>query len=232
MPTIWNMNTLELVIGNKNYSSWSLRPWILLRNKDIQFRETRIPLYQDGSHEELLKHSECAKVPVLKFADSTVWDSLAICETIAELFPEKQCWPEDPAQRAEARAISSEMHSGFFELRNTLHMNCRKSMIYSPVGAELQLEIDRIQHIWTNCRQRFHAGGNFLFGNFTIADAMFAPVVLRFNSYGITPAGPAKEYMASMLGLPELKDWIAAGQAELEHMPQYEVTAVFAADHP
>lgn len=226
------MSKLELVIGNKNYSSWSLRPWILLKHKDIQFEETRIPLYQEGSHEELLKHSDSARVPVLKFGDTTVWDSLAICETIAELFPDKQCWPEDPAQRAQARAISSEMHSGFFEMRNTLHMNCRKSMIYSPVSAELQSEIARIQTIWTKCREQFHAAGNYLFGSFTIADAMYAPVVLRFNSYGIKCGGLVQEYMANMLGLPELRDWISAGQAEVEYMAQYEVSAALANGHP
>lgn len=231
-PTIWSMNTIELVIGNKNYSSWSLRPWVLLKHKDIQFEETRIPLYQEGSHEELLKHSDYAKVPVLKFDHTTVWDSLAICETIAELFPEKQCWPEEPAQRALARAISSEMHSGFFEVRNTLPMNCRKSMTYSPVSAELQAEITRIQAIWTKCRKRFRTNGSYLFGSFTIADAMYAPVVLRFNSYGINCGEFAQEYMANMLGLPELRDWITAGQAEVEHMAQFEVSAALAGGHP
>ena len=219
------MDLLELVIGNKNYSSWSLRPWILLKNKSIPFSETRVPLYIDGSHEELLKQSDSAKVPVLKMSENVVWDSLAICETIAELFPEKACWPDDAAMRAEARAISCEMHSSFSTLRDLLPMNCRRSMVYSPVSAQLQNDIDRVQEIWSNCRERFHAEGDFLFGKFTIADAMFAPVVLRFNSYGIERNDVVQDYMTNMLSLPELQDWIVTGQAESEHMPHYEVEA-------
>lgn len=224
-PTIWRMNKIELIIGNKNYSSWSLRPWILLKNKNIPFLETRIPLYQEGSHEELLLHSDTALVPVANFGTTRVWDSLAICETLAELYPDKRCWPDDPSERAIARAISSEMHSGFFELRNTLPMNCRQNMVYSKISSKLQGDISRIQNIWTICRERNEGAGDFLFGEFTIADAMYAPVVLRFNSYGIELAEPVRAYMASMLSLSELREWKTAGQAEVEHVLHYDEPA-------
>ena len=173
----------HLIIGNKNYSSWSLRPWLLLKEKGISFEETKIPLYIEGSKEQLLKYSPSGKVPALTHDGTTVWDSLAICEYISELYPEKGCWPEETEARALARSISNEMHSGFFAIRNTLHMNCRKKIIFAQITPELEADIKRICETWRFCRDKYSQAGEFLFGSFSIADAMYAPIVLRFNSY-------------------------------------------------
>lgn len=213
----------HLIIGNKNYSSWSLRPWILLREKNIPFKETKIPLYLEGSKKELLKYTPSGKVPSFIYDKLQVWDSLAICETIAELYPEKNCWPNDLESRAMARSISNEMHSGFSAIRNTLPMNCRKSMVFEPISAELQMEIDRILEIWRSCRTTNSTEGSFLFGSFTIADAMFIPIVLRFNSYGIKVGKLEQSYMNSMLELSALKEWIAEGIQETEVIVAAEV---------
>lgn len=213
----------HLIIGNKNYSSWSLRPWILLREKNIQFKETKIPLYLENTKEELLKYAPSGKVPSFFHDSLRVWDSLAICETIAELYPEKSCWPENPESRAWARSVSNEMHSGFSAIRNALPMNCRKSMVFEPILAELQGEIDRILEIWSTCREAHSTKGDFLFGTFSIADAMFMPIVLRFNSYNIKVGKIEQIYMNSMLGLPALKEWIAEGIQETEVIAESEV---------
>ena len=213
----------HLIIGNKNYSSWSLRPWILLREKNIPFKETKIPLYLDNTKEELLKYAPSAKVPSFFHDAIQVWDSLAICETIAELYPEKKCWPEDLEIRAKARSISHEMHSGFSVIRNTLPMNCRKSMVFEPISAELQMEIDRILEIWRTFREAHSPKGAFLFGSFSIADAMFMPIVLRFNSYSIKVGKIEQIYMDSMMALPAVKEWIASGIEETEVIAVAEV---------
>jgi len=213
----------HLIIGNKNYSSWSLRPWLLLRENNIAFKETKIPLYQADSTKQILQYSASAKVPAFIHDETTVWDSLAICEYIAELYPEKNCWPQDISQRAWARTISSEMHSGFFAIRNTLPMNCRAAMQFNNISSELQAEIDRICEIWRQCRQAHESTGDFLFGTFSIADAMFAPIVLRFNSYGIKVCKQVQHYMDNILSLPSLQDWINEGLAEKEIILDGEV---------
>lgn len=214
----------KLIIGNKNYSSWSLRPWLLLRELGIPFAEVKVPLSVEGSKEELLRYSPSGKVPAFYRDDLVVWDSLAICEFVAELYPEKHCWPSNAEQRALARSISHEMHSGFFSIRNTLPMNCGKSIVVADISESLQSEIDRVCEIWRQFRQKSAEVGPFLFGKFSIADAMYAPVVLRFKGYGIDVGEVEKEYMESMLSLNSLQEWVAEGVAETELISQYEVS--------
>lgn len=216
------MTKSRLIIGNKNYSSWSLRPWLLMRVKGIVFDEQRITLHTDAGNQAIREFSPSGKVPVYLHGDMTLWDSLAICEYINDLYPEKQCWPEEIQQRAVARSISSEMHSSFQTIRNTLYMNCRKKMVYRDISPKLQTELDRVRQIWRQCREKKPAGP-FLFGEFSIADAMYAPMVLRFNSYGIEVDNPEHEYIQNMLSLEVLQEWIQAGVAETEILPGHEV---------
>jgi len=213
----------QLIIGNKNYSSWSLRPWLLMQVKDIPFTEEKIYLYCDGSSNLIRQHSPAGKVPVLENSEVKVWDSLAICEYLAEAYPEKYCWPQDMQARALARSIAAEMHSGFFFIREKLPMNCRQSMRYAVKDDALQSEINRINSIWQDCRLHYQDQGEFLFGDFSIADAMYAPVVLRFNSYGIEVGSVAKAYMRNILALKPMQQWIQAGQAESAVIRQAEI---------
>lgn len=213
---------LTLVIGNKNYSSWSLRPWLILKQAAIPFTEIRIPLYAGDWRERVLQHSPSGKVPALEHDTVKIWDSLAICEYLAELFPEKQLWPANVTARAEARAVSAEMHSGFQALRQNMSMNVRRRMPGRGRTPEVTADIERITAMWNDCRRRYAAGGSFLFGRFSIADAMYAPVVLRFQTYEVPVVGAAGEYMQTLLALPALQEWIAAAHAEKESIPHYE----------
>jgi glutathione S-transferase len=212
----------KLIIGNKNYSSWSLRPWILMKQIGIPFEEVRIPLFEKGYKDEILKHSPSGKVPALCSGSLTVWDSLAICENVAEVYPEKKCWPEEMTARSMARSVSHEMHSGFLEIRNTLLMNCKKQTELNEIPLELQSEIDRICEIWRSCRQLFSNEGNFLFGQFSIADAMYAPIVLRFKSYGIRVGEREGAYMKAMMSLDSLREWVAEAVIEKESIAEYD----------
>mgnify|MGYP001559583556 FL=1 len=216
------MDELALVIGNKNYSSWSLRPWLLLKQAGIPFTEHHIPLYVGDWHERVLKHSPSGKVPALQHGAIKIWDSLAICEYLAERFPEKQLWPADSAARAEARAVSAEMHSGFQALRQNMFMNIRRRMPTRGRTPEVATDIERITAMWNDCRRRYTSGGPFLFGRFSIADAMYAPVALRFQTYMVPVDGAAGEYMRTLLALPALQEWVAAAHAEKESIPHYE----------
>jgi glutathione S-transferase len=213
---------LTLVIGNKNYSSWSLRPWLLLKQAGITFREIRIPLYTPTSRAEILRYSPAGKVPVLLDDDATVWDSLAICEHLAERFPQACVWPQARQARALARSISAEMHAGFQALRHNMSMNCRRSFPGKGYGPGIRDEIERIEGIWTDCRKRYGAGGDMLFGHFTVADAMYAPVALRFQTYGVDLQGAAGDYMKAVLALPPVQEWITAARTEAETIPQFE----------
>jgi len=215
----------NLIIGNKNYSSWSLRPWLLMKVKNVPFNEIKIPLYIEGSKDKLLRFSPSGKVPAFEHEGNSVWDSLAICEHIADLYPEKKCWPENINERALARSISNEMHSGLLAIRNTLHMNCRKSITFKNITQELKADITRVCEIWQLCRKQHSNSGKFLFGEFSIADAMYAPIVLRFNSYGIEVGDVEKEYMNNLLSIHSLKEWIADGIQEKEHLAECEVEA-------
>ncbi len=204
---------LKLIIGNKNYSSWSLRPWFLLRQAGIDFEEILIPLYQGDYKQQLLRHSPSGKVPCLLDEAVAVWDSLAIAEYLAERFPSLNLWQQDVAQRAEARSISAEMHAGFSALRSHFGMNLRYRHD-TPVPAEVAPEIERIVEIWSSCRQRFGDKGPFLFGQFSIADAMFVPVCCRFRSYGVKLPADCANYVEHMLNLPAMTDWYAGAAAE------------------
>jgi glutathione S-transferase len=215
--------TLKLVIGNKNYSSWSMRPWLALRATGIAFEEVVIPLYTGAADKQrILNFSHSGKVPVLIDGDVTIWDSLAIIEYLAERFPESKLWPEDRASRAHARSISAEMHSGFAALRNECGMN-----LHRPVGAialsdDARADIARIQQIWIECRKRHGRAGPFLFGSFGGADAMFAPVVHRFRTYAIATAPEVRDYMAAMMSLPAFQEWTRAGLAETLVIDKFE----------
>ena len=211
-----------LVIGNKNYSSWSLRGWLLLRQFNINFKEVRLPLYSDTFSEKIKKYSPSGLVPILVTGDQSIWDSLAICEYIAEQHPELHCWPEDVRARAIARSVSNEMHSGFFQIRNSLPMNCRRSRGLGSNTPELDKEITRVSEIWRSCRESYADAGDFLFGQFSIADVMYAPVVLRFRSYLIEVGSIETEYMQSMLSLASLQEWIDGALAEEEVIEIYE----------
>lgn len=206
---------LTLVIGNKNYSSWSMRPWIALKGASIPFEEVIIPLYTgDADKQRILAYSKAGKVPVLVDGAITVWDSLAIIEYAAERFPDAKLWPADVAARAHARSVSAEMHSGFMPLRNECGMN-----IHRPVGAkalsdDARANIARIQDIWTECRTRYSKDGPYLFGHFSGADAMFAPVIHRFRTYAIEVSGAAADYMAAMEKLPAFAAWTEAALQE------------------
>ena len=216
------MNPLTLAIGNKNYSSWSLRPWLLLRQAKIPFDEVLIPLYGPDSAAALAKWSPSGKVPALHDGDIRVWDSLAICEYLHERFPDRQLWPADAAARAVARSVSAEMHSGFGALREHMSMNIRARRPGKGRTPECLADIERIVSIWTDCRARFGEGGEFLFGRFSIADAMYAPVVLRFQTYGVALTGAAGDYAEAVLALPALQAWVADAVAETERIEKFE----------
>ncbi len=211
---------MKLIIGNKNYSSWSLRPWLAAREAGLSFEEIRIPLFIPGSRERILAHSPSGKVPCLIDHAVTVWDSLAICEYLAEKVP--ALWPQDGAARAVARAVSAEMHSGFAQLRQHMTMNIRKDYHGHGHTPEVDAEIARIVTIWDRARSRFgsaNGGGDYLFGRFSIADAMFAPVAFRFRTYGVRPEGAAGAYLATLLANPHMREWEAAARAETETIP-------------
>ena len=221
------MDNPVLVIGNKNYSSWSLRPWLLLKTCGIAFHEIRIQLYQQHSKAAIHLHAPAGrapygKVPILHDGDVWVWDSLAICEYVAERWPDKAGWPKDLATRARARAISAEMHSGFGTLRSEMPMNCRRARAPVTQAAALQSEIDRVVEIWTSRRASVAANGPFLFGEFGIADAMYAPVALRFSIYAVALPPPAHAYAETVLALPAMREWIAQARTETEVLPQFE----------
>jgi glutathione S-transferase len=213
---------LKLVIGNKNYSSWSLRPWLVLKQAGIAFEEIRIPLYTSDSAARIASYSPSGKVPVLFDGDDCVWDSLAICEYLAEAFPEKELWPRERRARAHARAISSEMHSGFAQLRTHMSLNCRRRLPGRGRTPEVEKEIARIVSIWEQCRDAHGKRGRFLFGEFCIADAMYAPVVLRFETYGVALPEQASRYADDILALAAVQEWITAAEGEAETIPEFE----------
>ena len=209
------MAGLTIYLGNKNYSSWSLRAWLVLKQTTVAFDEVVIPLYQPGSRETVLKYSPSGRVPALHQGDVIVWESLAIAEYLAESFPNFELWPRDPGERALARAISAEMHAGFAALRGQLPMNVRSSFPGREITPEAQADINRVMAIWRDCRTRFgEKRGPFLFGNFGIPDAMFAPVVTRFRTYKIDLERDAEEYCDTIMGMPAMQEWVAAAKNE------------------
>jgi glutathione S-transferase len=214
---------LTLVIGNKNYSSWSMRPWLALRANNIAFDEVFIPLYTGAADKKrILSFTHSGKVPALIDGDVTIWDSLAIIEYLAEKFPQARLWPEDRARRAHARSISAEMHSGFMPLRNECGMNLHRPVGAIALSADARDNVARIQQIWIECRERYREFGPFLLGAFGGADAMFAPVVLRFRTYAIEVLPEARDYMDTMMSLPAFQEWTRAGLAETLVIDKFE----------
>lgn len=206
---------LTLVIGNKNYSSWSMRPWVAMTAFNIPFQEVRVLLDQADTANRIAEFSGAGRVPVLVAGDMTIWDSLAICEYLAEQFPEKHMWPQDVAARAMARSVTAEMHSGFGDLRSAMSMNIRMSLPGRGRTPGAQGDIGRISEIWEECLSRF-GHHQYLFGDFSIADAFFAPVVMRFKTYGVALAPALQAYCERMQAHPAVARWVTEALQETE----------------
>jgi len=216
------MADFTIYIGNKNYSSWSLRGWLMLKATGAAFAEVVIPLDEANTRANILRHSPSGRVPALQHGAFTIWDSLAIGEYLAELYPEARLWPEDRAARAVARAASAEMHAGFAALRSHLPMNIRSSFPNRGVTPEAQADINRVTALWRDCRKRFGGAGEFLFGHFTIADAMYAPVVSRFRTYKIELEDETQRYADAVWVLPMVQEWVTAARNEPMIIEKYE----------
>jgi glutathione S-transferase len=206
---------LTLVIGNKNYSSWSMRPWVAAVAANVPFTEVRILLDQPNTANDIAHYSAAGRVPVLLAGEMTIWDSLAICEYLAEQFPEKHMWPQDVAARAMARSIVAEMHSGFADLRNAMPMNIKARLPGRGRTHGAQADIARIVEIWEECLSRF-GHHSYLFGDFCIADAFYAPVVMRFRTYGVALAPALQAYCDRMLAHPAVARWVEEAMKETE----------------
>ena len=216
--------SLTLVVGNKNYSSWSMRPWVALKGAGIAFDEVSIPLYTGPADKaRILAVTPSGKVPALVDGDVTVWDSLAIIEYAAEKFPDAKLWPVDSAARAHARSVCAEMHSSFQALRNECGMNLHRPVGPKPLSDAAKADIARIQAIWTDCRARYSDLGPYLFGAFGAADAMYAPVIHRFKTYAVAVDEPVADYMVVMAAEPAFAEWTRLGLAETLLIPQFEV---------
>ena len=205
---------LKLVIGNKNYSSWSLRPWLLMRHFGLQFQEVMLPLDTPEFFRRIPDYSPTGRVPALHVDEDVVWDSLAICETVNERWLDGRGWPDDPRARAAARSAACEMHSEFGALRSQLPMNCRRQPRTPHWDAAAARDAARIEAIWEDLRGRFGAGADFLCGPFGIVDAMFAPVCVRLRGYGVPVSSSSRAYMQSVFDLPAMREWQAAAEAE------------------
>ncbi len=212
---------MQLVIGNQNYSSWSLRPWVLLQHFNIEFEQHLISLFAEDMLIQMSPFCPNNKVPVLIDNKERIWDSLAICEYINEQYLSGNAWPENVVDRAKARSVCAEMHSGFFALRNEMPMNCRRTPSAINYSAECQKDIDRIITLWQECLAK--SQGEFLFGDFTIADAFYLPVISRFNSYQIAVPENVQSYVNTMLSLPSYQLWLSAAKAEDEIIECSEV---------
>ena len=214
---------LKLIIGNKNYSSWSLRPWIAMKVAGIAFDEEVISLNAPEFKQRLLQVSGTGKVPTLIDGDVRVWESLAILEYLAEKYPDARLWPVEPAPRSLARAIAAEMHAGFVALRGHLPMNMWRPVMPRELTPDVESNVRRIEAIWSDCRTRYGAGGAFLFGSFGAADAMYAPVVARFHTYAVEVGAVARAYMDAVMALPAWGEWRAAALMEPWVLPEDEV---------
>ncbi len=214
--------TLHLTIGNKGYSSWSLRPWILLKQFGIPFDETVIPLDQPSTKADIAAASPTGRVPVLGAEGIVVSESLAIMEFVAELYPDLHIWPRDRAARALARMSSAEMHAGFAKLRQACPTNFRRPPKAIPIAAEVRADVDRIEAAWAECRAAYGQGGPFLFGAFSAADAMWAPVVNRFHTYVIPVRPETRAYMEAIMALPAWAEWVAGAHAEPWRIDRYD----------
>ncbi len=208
------MVDLKLVIGSKNTSSWSLRPWLALKHAGASFEEIVIPLDRPDTKAEIARHSPSGRVPVLRHGQAKIWDSLAICEYVAEMFPKARLWPADRGHRAHARSIAAEMHGGFAAMRAALPMNIRLRRPAGALDAATQAEIDRVIAIWRECRTKHNRVGPYLFGTFSIADAMYAPVATRFRTYEIALEGAPAAYVETMAAMAAMQEWAAAAALE------------------
>ena len=212
------MGGIKLVIGNKNYSSWSMRPWLLLRAFEIPFEEIYIVLYKNNTAEKLGPYSPSLKVPALLHNETTVWDSLAISEYISEQLLDGRGWPANPKKRASARSICAEMHSEFPNLKRDWPMNCKAS-VPMYVSERIADEVARIDAIWSCCRRKHGVGGEYLFGRFSIADAMYAPMAISFRSYGAKLSMEAQHYADTLLANPHVQEWVRQSREEQEAIP-------------
>ena len=205
---------MKLIIGNKNYSSWSLRAWLLLQTFKLPFEEILIPLDTPTTTQQIRRYSKAERVPVLLDGDLVIWDSLAICEYVSETWLSGRAWPADPAARAQARCAAAEMHSGFAALRNQMPMNCRAVGRKVATTPELSRDIQRIDELWNDMRLAHGGSGHWLCGDFGIVDCMFAPVVFRFNTYGVQLSEVSQSYMKNVMKLASMQQWLADARAE------------------
>ena len=222
------MGALTLVIGNKNYSSWSMRPWVLMRQLGIAFDEMKLRFHSSEWDAQIERWSPSRLVPVLWRGEQSVWDTLAIVETLHEWYPGHGVWPPDPAARAFARSACAEMHAGFRDLRSTMPMNIRASHPGKGMTPATRGDIARIEALWAEARGRFGAGGPFLFGAFGAADAMYAPVVMRFATYGVQLAPANARYCGEMRAAPGVRAWIEGALEEKEVVAEDEIYAASA----
>jgi len=211
-----------LVIANKSYSSWSLRPWLAMVHFGVAFEEIVIPLDQDRTADQILEHSPAGKVPVLHHGGITVWESFAILDYLAEAYYDRPWWPADPHAKAHARAIAAEMHAGFGPLRQAMPMNLRKDYPPRTWPDDVQADIDRVQALWRDTKARFGSSGEFLFGDFTIADAMYAPVVTRLRTYAVDLDETAQSYSDAIYALPAMERWCAEAAQESWVISKYD----------
>ncbi len=218
------MSELILIIGNKNYSSWSLRPWIFMKHFQLEFTEKWMALFTETTDAQLASYFSNDKVPILMDDSLQVWDTLAILEYLSENYLTGQGWPAEKNARAFARSVSAEMHSSFTDLRNELPMNCRQKFCNFKLSASVQNDIQRIKDIWQKCKTEYGSGGDWLFGEYSIADAMFAPVVLRFDGYDVPLNAMEKAYVECVIQHPNMQQWIVAGKQEKEIIEMNEVT--------
>jgi glutathione S-transferase len=214
--------SLTLVIANKTYSSWSLRPWIMMRHLGLPFEEVMVPLAEPETRDALRAHAPSGKAPCLHDGDLTVWDSLSIIEYLAEISPDHAVWPSDRSARAEARSLAAEMHSGFMDLRTLLPMNMRRKVQRLELSEGAAADVARLEQAFTHARARFGGGGDFLFGAFCAADAMFAPVVNRLHIYDAPVSQTTRAYMDRMMALPAWQEWRAQAAAEPWTIAKYE----------
>ena len=205
---------MRLLIGNKTYSSWSMRAWLVAKASGLEFEEVCIDIYSDEVRERLKDISPSGLVPVLEEDHLTVWDTLAIAEYLHEKAPDASLWPQEMERRAWARSVSAEMHAGFAALRQELPMHLRKTEKRAGISEEVKTQIQRISEVWTQCREANRSRGDYLFGDFSISDAMYAPVVTRFHTYGVELEGPAKDYATAILAHPLVREWYAGAEQE------------------
>ncbi|PCI82436.1 MAG: glutathione S-transferase [SAR86 cluster bacterium] len=213
---------MQLVIGSKNYSAWSLRPWLLLKHFDIPFEEICIALFTEGYQQELAQYSPTLRVPVLKDGDSTIWDSLAICEYVSEKYLQGSAWPRNIEERALCRAYCSEMHSGFMAIRSEMPMNCRARKRLE-ITAAAEADCRRVDQLFSDARAKFFPRGEYLFGEFSVADCMFAPIVMRLTTYGIELSDSSQEYIRTMQQNTALSVWVEDARNESQILAEFEL---------